>query len=456
MQSLVAGLTLYCIAIGMVQLAFLLGLGWSESRRVRRAPPLPDWPPAAVFAIVPCLNEELVIGETVRALLLQDPRIRVVVIDDGSDDDTSGRAVAAGGDRVTVLRRELPRARLGKGPALNHAYDRISEIVEQESLPADRVIIMVMDADGRLSPGAVDEVVRLFGDPKVGGAQLGVRIRNRRANQLTAIQDCEFWGIAALGQLGRMRTRTVSLGGNGQFTRLTALQSIGAEPWSPALTEDLDLAVTLSIGGWHLTSTPTSWVSQQGLVQVRPLIKQRTRWFQGHMTTAIERLGDVWRSRHLSNAAVLEMSSYLLIPFAIVLPWSILSQVGLYAMVRNASTAGVPTADTGLPGPAWLLPVLVWYVLSFAPTVLCGLIYSRREKDISLIRAVAFSHLLVLWNYVLFVSCWAAVIRMLRGRTGWVKTVRLDEAARSAPSRRPAPAEVTAPVLAGAPVRKGA
>ena len=97
---------------------------------------------------------------------------------------------------------------------------------------------------------------RLFGDPKVGGAQLGVRIRNRRANQLTAIQDCEFWGIAALGQLGRMRTRTVSLGGNGQFTRLTALQSIGDEPWSPALTEDLDLAVTLAIGGWHLTSTP--------------------------------------------------------------------------------------------------------------------------------------------------------------------------------------------------------
>ena len=443
MGAVIGGLTLYCIAIGMVQLSFLLGLGWSESRRMRRqqAEPGPvhePWLPSAVFAIVPCLDEGFVIGATVDALLAASPLLRVVVVDDASDDDTGSAAAASGDPRVIVLRRELPEARLGKGPALNHAFARITELVDAEQLDDDEVLVLVMDADGRLSPGAIDQVADLFHDPHVGGAQLGVRIRNRRANLLATIQDCEFWGIAALGQLGRVRTGTVSLGGNGQFARLTALRSVGEEPWSPALTEDLDLAVTLAIGGWRLTSIPDCWVSQQGLVEVRPLIKQRTRWFQGHMTTAVNRLGEVWRSPELSNLAVLEMTSYLLIPFLIVLPWSVLSQIGLYATARHIAELGLPAGQTGLPGPRWLLPLVIWYLLSFSPTVLCGFIYSRRQPDISLLRAIAFSHLLVLWNYVLFISCWLAVVRMLRGRTGWVKTVRLDEAA-DEPAAAPRP-----------------
>ncbi|MGW1198558.1 hypothetical protein ACWD4B_22365 [Streptomyces sp. NPDC002536] len=50
--------------------------------------------------------------------------------------------------------------------------------------------------------------------------QLGVRIRNRRGNFLTWFQDYQFWVMAAVTQFGRNLTSTVSLGGNGQFTRL--------------------------------------------------------------------------------------------------------------------------------------------------------------------------------------------------------------------------------------------
>lgn len=435
MTSVLGGLTLFCVAIGLVQLTFLLGLGWSETRRARRAAPDADalpWRPAAIFALVPCLNEATVIEATVRSLLDQHPDLRVVVIDDASDDDTALIAAKSGGDRAIVLRRTLPEARLGKGPALNHAFAEIQRVVADEGHDPSDVIVMVMDADGHLSPGAIGQVAPLFADERVGGAQLGVRIRNRRDNVLAAIQDCEFWGIAALGQMGRMRTRTVSLGGNGQFTRLAALESVGGQPWSRSLTEDLDLAVTLSVLGWHLTSTPDAWVTQQGLTRVRPLLKQRTRWFQGHMTVATTRLGEVWRSPFLPNLAVLEMTSYLLIPFILVLPWSILSQISLISTLTDLSSFA-PPANTGLPGPAWLLPVAFWYVMSFAPTILCGYIYSRREDDISPIRAVLFSHVLVLWNYVLFLACWRGVFRMVTGRTGWDKTARVVEAAAHLP-----------------------
>lgn len=440
MTSILSGLTLFCVALGLVQLAFLLGLGWSESRRARRdarRADAPTWSPAAIFALVPCLNEATVIGATVRSLLEQHPDLRVVVIDDASDDETSLLAAEAGGDRVIVLRRTLPDARLGKGPALNHAFAEIERVVAEEGHDSADVMVMVMDADGHLSPGAIGHVAPLFADERVGGAQLGVRIRNRRDNVLAAIQDCEFWGIAALGQMGRMRTRTVSLGGNGQFTRLAALESVGGQPWSRSLTEDLDLAVTLSIRGWHLTSTPEAWVSQQGLTRVRPLLKQRTRWFQGHMTVATTRLSEVWRSPSLPNLAVLEMTSYLLIPFILVLPWSVLSQFSLLSTLTNLRSFA-PPADTGMPGPAWLLPIVFWYGMSFAPTILCGYIYSRREEDISPVRAILFSHVLVLWNYVLFLACWRGVFRMVLGRTGWDKTARVAEPAAPVALREPA------------------
>lgn len=431
--TLLSSLALYCVAIGLVQLAFLLGLGASESRRLRRAEAAadagevepPHFVPAAVFAILPCLDEAAVIGDTVRALVSEEPSIRILVVDDASSDDTAVRAREAAPDHVTVLRRELPAARLGKGPALNHAFAELERQVRADGLDPASVIVLVMDADGRLSIDSVHRATQVFADPAVGGVQLGVRIRNRSDNLLTLVQDCEFWGIAALGQLGRNRTRTVSLGGNGQFTRLTALRSLGGEPWSRSLTEDLDLAVRLATGGWHLLSVDGCWVDQQGLRRLRPLVRQRTRWFQGHMTTATHRLGQVWRSPHLSNLAVLEMCSYLLIPFVIVLPWSILSQFGLITSLRQLGHSGLVV---GQPGSSqWLLSLTLWYLLSFAPTIACGVIYARRERRISVIRGVLFAHVLVFWNYVLFVACWRGLFRMLRGRTSWAKTARVVE-----------------------------
>lgn len=83
------------------------------------APPLADAPEVAV--VVPARNEAHQIGACVKSLLSQDwPRLKVVVVDDRSEDGTYDAAVAAGaGDaRLTVVRgRELAAGWLGK----NHA-----------------------------------------------------------------------------------------------------------------------------------------------------------------------------------------------------------------------------------------------------------------------------------------------------------------------------------------------
>ena len=264
--------------------------------------------------------------------LAAHPSAKVVVVDDGSDDDTAQLANSTDRERVTVLRRLLPDARQGKGPALNEGFAHVLADVERMGADPRRVIICVIDADGRLSPGAVPEVLRLFADPEVGGVQLPVRISNR-ATLRTAYQDFEFWGVSALPQLARQRLGTTSLGGNGQFSRLGALLSIGAKPWTPSLTEDLDLAVSLMACGWRLASTPMAYVEQQAVTSLRRLVRQRTRWMQGHMTCA-GRLRELWESDRLPNAAMVEVGSYLVTPIMLILPWSILFNAALLLSIK--------------------------------------------------------------------------------------------------------------------------
>src|SRR5437763_10850607 len=93
--------------------------------RSRRRPPVTLDAPAELFFVVmiPCLNEELVIGASLdRLASIPGDNVAVLVIDDGSDDATASIVRAHVRDRVWLLRREPPNARQGKGEALNAAY----------------------------------------------------------------------------------------------------------------------------------------------------------------------------------------------------------------------------------------------------------------------------------------------------------------------------------------------
>src|SRR4029450_2822830 len=82
--------------------------------------------PVVYWIIVPCLNEERVVANTVRnALALEGPTgttTRVLVVDDGSDDETPVIVSAIAHPNLHVLRRDLPDAPAGKGDALKAAY----------------------------------------------------------------------------------------------------------------------------------------------------------------------------------------------------------------------------------------------------------------------------------------------------------------------------------------------
>jgi cellulose synthase/poly-beta-1,6-N-acetylglucosamine synthase-like glycosyltransferase len=75
------------------------------------------------------------------------------------------------------------------------------------------------------------------------------------------------------------------MGGNGQFNRLSALDSVadGEGPWRDRLTEDQDLGLRLFEAGWRGVAAAGTAVDQQGLPGLRRLLRQRTRWAQGNL-----------------------------------------------------------------------------------------------------------------------------------------------------------------------------
>ncbi|AIG79190.1 Hypothetical protein AJAP_31880 [Amycolatopsis japonica] len=412
-------------------------------RSVRRTPdPVPFW------IVIPALNEERVIANTVRNALATGTRytpVRVVVVDDASDDATPHILAGIRDPRLHVLRRELPIARQGKGEGLNTAYRYILEIARREGT-VEQTIVGIVDGDGRCSEGMLDEIAELMAEKNVGAVQCRVRIHNRHKT-LALLQDLEFGAIADSAQSLRDLVGSVGLGGNGQFTRLSVLARFHPGPWSACLVEDLELGLRLHLAGIRVRYTKSAWVTQQGLTDVKRLLRQRTRWAQGNLQ-CFRHLRKLTTSRFVSGLGLTDFLIYLLSPWLTV-PMSLLL-VGLVAasaiaLVTGSTLGGlVATVDT-LPTSAAML-----VGLAMLPSLLWGLVYWVRLRDENILRCL-FAGLLYPWFLALgIIATWRALFRLMSGRNGWAKTERLTEDGQATPPIPPMP---PMPVPMAAPVR---
>ncbi|MFI6132807.1 glycosyltransferase family 2 protein [Micromonospora sp. NPDC051141] len=415
-----------------------------------------DW-----HIIVPCRNEAAVIGDTVRRLLHDFPHTTVWCVDDDSDDGTLAELAAfVDQPRVHVIRRRLPDARQGKGAALNTAWRHIDQW-----LPADTdrsaVIVGVLDADSHLDPQFPVALsgTRYFGDPTVGAVQVEVRMLQcapqRRAASSAAsawarllirLQDMEFRAPIAAMQSLRRHTGSVAMGGNGQFTRLSLLDEIAAEhgtPWHGALLEDFELGLHVLLIGGRTEYCPESWVAQEALTKIRPLVRQRTRWAQGSMQCG-RYLGKVLRSPRIRNSATLEIAHFL------AAPWTQLLGTPVYLACLAVMTYYIDNTTGGVQGwwhsGGWGVPPLV-ILFGIGPFALWGVVYRARcEPHLTLTKALLLGVCHWLYSYAQSLAVWLAFARMVTARSDWQKTARAGDppprpASTPAVGRVPVPAQ---------------
>ncbi|WP_410622527.1 glycosyltransferase [Amycolatopsis sp. cmx-8-4] len=415
----------------------------------RTAAPVGDPADFTWHFFVPCRDEQAVIGDTVRYLRTTFPGAHVWVVDDDSEDATAQvvralRRRGGGHDPyVHLVERHRPQARTGKGDALNAAYDALNDSIAV-GVARDSVVVVVVDADGRPAWNCLEvcAAAHLFGDESMGAVQLDVRMSNVDArapgrnrfsrafgSKLAQLQDLEFRTAIAAIQTSRGFTGTISMGGNGQFTRLTALDSIAGDsgrPWRGSLLEDFELGVHLLTAGWRTGFTPDSFVAQEGLYSLRRFLVQRTRWGQGTMQCA-RYLRQIWDSPHVSTLGAAEMMYYLAQPWLQLLG-SLLYPIPFILLL--ISTAGDPAQVwTWFTGGAWIL-FAIYGSFGLLPFVVWGPIYQLKcLHSRNILRGVGMGMAYALYIYAFYITSWRAVTRLVRGRNGWAKTRRNTDTA---------------------------
>jgi len=420
----------------------VVALAAERHRRRSAGPPAATVDDFFFIFVVPCLNEELVIAASLDRLLgLPGDNIIVLAVDDGSDDATAGIVAryAERDGRVHLLRRRAPHARQGKGAALNAGYLHLRSTAPgaASGYDDDHVVVVVVDADGRLQPDVLTTVAPMFGDPRTGAVQVGVRMYNRASGWLARMQDMEFLVFTEIFQRARQRYGNAGLGGNGQFVRLSALQCLGDAPWTHFLTEDLDMGLRLQARGWRTGFTPATYVSQEGLPVLRSLARQRTRWYQGHLQCWY-RIPELLSCGRLSAGRTVDLMIYLISPITVLLiTLSLIAYLPRQAYVLI--TRWDETVDTFLAHHGLLL---WWYLLVFSVTPLIAYIYWRACKrstdDVTLPQSLLYAFLFSVYAYLWLPVAWRATARLLRRDGSWAKTLRIAD---QPPTGAPVPAD---------------
>ena len=186
------------IAIALVYTLFMLLVSRGAPRH--GGPSHPD-APLLVVILMPCLNEAEVIGASVRRLTSIPDRVCASWSSTTAPMTTPPgwppRPVTSA-SRWSVAVLLVPR--LGKGGS---AHDALSIVRSRcTSVSSSRVVVGVMDADGRLDPHAIGEVRKAFAPQEVGAVQMGVRINNRFGSLLARMQDMEFVTFTEVFQRG--------------------------------------------------------------------------------------------------------------------------------------------------------------------------------------------------------------------------------------------------------------
>ncbi|GAC1416536.1 MAG: glycosyltransferase [Acidobacteriaceae bacterium] len=253
----------------------------------------PDYAPK-VAVLIPAYNEEKVIVRTIRSVMMSNYKnIRIIVIDDGSKDNTYQAAIDAypadiANGRLTVL----TKANGGKADALNYALER-----------TDEDVYVGIDADGVIAHDAITNLVCHFANPRVGAVAGNAKVGNR-VNLWTRWQALEYITsqnferraldlfdvvMVVPGAIGAWRTSAVRDGG-GYHTNTVA--------------EDADLTMNLLEQGYEVIYEDRALAFTEAPVDMDGLMRQRFRWSFGILQALFKHRGAITRRRAMGLFAL--------------------------------------------------------------------------------------------------------------------------------------------------------
>ncbi len=303
--------------ITVVLVSIAISAGWRRSRQltvdigaaIHTSPLAPG-----VSIIVPAYNEEATICACVESFLsLRYPRFEVVVVNDGSKDDTVG-SMHSGFDLVEVPPnhdlalvtkpiRAVYRSRVmdnltvidkengGKSDAINvgvnHSSMELICVVDADSLiESDSLLRIIepfaMDPDKVLAAGGS---IRIANECKFDGGQaIEVNLPKDRIPRYQVLEYLRSFMLARL-PLGRVHASVIISGAFGVFRRKELLEVGGYD--TGTIGEDAELSVRMQRHmleqgiDYDIAFVPDAVCWTECPPSTRILARQRARWHQG-------------------------------------------------------------------------------------------------------------------------------------------------------------------------------
>jgi cellulose synthase/poly-beta-1,6-N-acetylglucosamine synthase-like glycosyltransferase len=346
---------------------------WREYRRPIPLPP--EWPFVSIF--LPCYNEGDQIEGALEAFTLMDyPRFEIIVVDDGSKDDTLEKAKRFEGEYTWGTIRAVKKPNGGKWSALNLAYQM-----------STGQVILTADADGRIDRDALKRMVaRLLSNPKISAVSGYTRVMNR-PNLLTNCQTLEFVMWSGALRIPQSLTGTVlCLPGPLSLFRRDRLEEVHRQfgalteadmkpgvydgPFEGStFAEDFDVTIALLQLGGRVEYDPLAGCDTDAPEDIFTLMNQRYRWARGSTQVLVKyfrRMRQFGLSGHLRLFTWL-MSSYVF-------------DMSLYAIGVAAQATVFILAFSGMPGALPMLLAFLCYQFVFRLIIGSIMITTHRES----------------------------------------------------------------------------
>jgi len=215
-----------------------------------------NWP-AECVVVIPCLNEGKAIAGLVGEIRQFLPR--VLVVDDGSSDETANLARSAGAD---VIRRESPS---GKGAALRIGWDAARE--------RGASWVMSMDGDGQHAPGDIPTFLSAAG---LGNIDLVV---GNRMNDSAAMpwlrRGVNRWMSARLSKAAGMTLPDSQCGFRLMTVSAWSALTINARHFEI----ESEILLQFIRGGFQVKFVPVQTIYNGGRSKIHP-VSDTARWLR--------------------------------------------------------------------------------------------------------------------------------------------------------------------------------
>lgn len=364
----------------------------------------------SVSVLVPAYNEEKVIVGAVRSILASDyDNLTCVVVDDGSKDNTLAVVAEVFGADPRV--KVLTQSNQGKWRALNNAFQQI-----------DTEIAVCVDADTKIAPDAIQQIVAPFADSKVAAVAGTVVVANT-SGLLTKFQSIEYITAQQIGRRAQDHLNGIMVvpGALGAW-RVEVVRDVGLYS-NQTLTEDADLTIWLRRGGYRVAYAENARSRTEAPADVRSLLKQRLRWSLGNLQT-------LWKHRgaFLEFGPKRVFSMFDMVFFGYILPLvsPIVDLIFLYFLFDNLSDWHSGTASDGFD-----LSRLALIGMAAVQAMDIVVAWTAHRRDgVGLLRRIALIPMIPLMNMLyrplLYITVYRALWSALSGKLArWNKLNRL-------------------------------